>query len=93
MLQEHEGLAAIDQESRIEQLLIGLPPSAAVIDRVNVPADAVGRSLRDSDFRRRHGGQVLAILTSAGEVQAPPDPARELRPDDVLLIVRESPGK
>lgn len=92
MLEEHAGLSALEQEARVEHLLLGLPDSAAVVDRVSVPPEATGKSLRECDFRRRYGGQVLAVLTGSGVVLAPPDPARELLPDDVLLIVRERKG-
>lgn len=43
--------------------------------------------MREVDFRSRFGAQVIAVLTGAGEVLAPPDPARPLRNDDVLIVL------
>jgi K+/H+ antiporter YhaU regulatory subunit KhtT len=48
----------------------------------------VGRSLRDVDFRRTRGGVVLAIQTAQHGVISPPDPARPLRADDRLVVLR-----
>jgi K+/H+ antiporter YhaU regulatory subunit KhtT len=44
--------------------------------------------LREVDFRRTRGGVVLAIQTADHRVISPPDPARPLRPDDHLVILR-----
>ncbi len=89
LLEENVELAALDQERQVDDLLTRLPAAGKVaVDRIPAPADLVGKSLRQSGFRERHGGQVVAIQTGAGDVLAPPDPARPLAADDVLVVVR-----
>jgi predicted transcriptional regulator len=89
LLREHSGLAAFEEQSQLVSLLSGLPsPEAGTIVRVPVEAELVGRSLREVDFRRTRGGVVLAIQTSDHRTISPPDPARPLRPDDRLVILR-----
>ena len=50
--------------------------------------DWLGRSLRELDFRRSFGSEVLAVQTAARAVLHPPDPSRPLEAGDVLLVVR-----
>jgi CIC family chloride channel protein len=89
LLREHSGLAAFEEQSQLVSLLSGLPsPEAGTIVRVPVEAELVGRSLRQVDVRRTRGGVVLAIQTSDHRTISPPDPARPLRPDDRLVILR-----
>ena len=89
LLREHSGLAAFEEQSQLVSLLSGLPsPDAGTIVRVPVEAELVGQSLRDVDYRRTRGGVVLAIQTADRRVISPPDPARPLRADDRLLILR-----
>jgi CIC family chloride channel protein len=89
LLREHSGLAAFEEQSQLVSLLSGFPsPEAGTIVRVPVEAELVGRSLREVDFRRTRGGVVLAIQTADHRVISPPDPARPLRPDDRLVILR-----
>ncbi len=74
MLSEHVGLSAIGQEAQLQQLVLGF---AAVgkdrIQRLLVPMDAVGKSLRDTDFRQLYGAQVIAVEQPDGSIQCPPD--------------------
>jgi K+/H+ antiporter YhaU regulatory subunit KhtT len=56
-----------------------------------VDPELVGRSLREADFRRRHGGFVLAVQTADRRLLCPPDPARPLRADDHLLVLTQGP--
>jgi CBS domain-containing protein len=89
LLREHAGLAAFEEQSQLVSLLSGLPaPEAGAIARIPVDAELVGRSLRDVDFRRTRGGVVLAIQTAQHGVISPPDPARPLRADDRLVVLR-----
>jgi CIC family chloride channel protein len=89
LLREHSGLAAFEEQSQLVSLLSGLPsPEAGSIVRVPVDAELVGRSLREVDFRRTRGGVVLAIQTADHRIISPPDPARPLRADDRLVILR-----
>ena len=89
LLREHTGLAAFEEQSQLVSLLSGLPsPEAGTVVRIPVEAALVGRSLRDVDFRRTRGGIVLAIQCADRRVISPPDPARPLRADDRLVVLR-----
>jgi CBS domain-containing protein len=89
LLREHAGLAAFEEQSQLVSLLSGLPaPEAGAIARIPVESELVGRSLREVDFRRTRGGVVLAIQTADHGVISPPDPARPLRADDRLVVLR-----
>jgi CIC family chloride channel protein len=88
LLREHEGFAALDQQGQIDELLSNLTPHAQEqVHRMPVPEGAAGQSLRQLDFRRRYGSQVLAVECHGGELQAPPDPLRPLEPGDVLVVL------
>ena len=87
MLREHLPMAALDQEQQLEHLLAGFPaPRKGEVERMPVPDDAVGRSLKESGFRARYG-EVIAVQNGEGEITAPPDPDRPLRADDVLVMI------
>jgi K+/H+ antiporter YhaU regulatory subunit KhtT len=74
VLREHSGLAAIGQEAQFQQLVMGIPPQQAdVIQRLLVPLQAVGQSLRQADFRRNFHALVIAIEQPDGSIQCPPD--------------------
>jgi K+/H+ antiporter YhaU regulatory subunit KhtT len=88
LLSEHEGLAAIDQEDQLHQLVMGVPaPRKEVVQRLLVPLEALGRSLRESNFRRQFGIQVVAIEQPDGSLQCPPDPDAPLRPEQRLVAI------
>lgn len=88
LLREHAGLAAIEEESQLVHLMSGIPGAeAGRIERIPVDPELVGRSLREADFRRRHGAVVLAVVTGDRRTQCPPDPARPLRADDRLVVL------
>jgi CIC family chloride channel protein len=91
-LAEHSGLAAIEQEGQLAQLLMGL--QAAPRDRIQrlpVPPEVVGQSLRQADFAQRFGAQVIAIENPDGAVRSPPDLDAPLAGDQTLVaIVRDS---
>jgi CIC family chloride channel protein len=94
LLREHAGIAAIEEQSELVQLLGAISSvEAGSVERVPVTAELVGRSLREIDYRRSHGAQVLAIQTRDRRFLCPPDPARPLAPGDVLLVLApDAPG-
>ena len=90
---EHLGLRAIKEDVRIDQLIMGLPAEHADVQRLFVPMDALGKSLRDCDFRRQFNAQVIAIEQRDGSMQCPPDLDLPLSSDQRLLaVVWKSPG-
>ena len=52
-----------------------------------MPIDAIGKSLRECDFRRKYNIQVIAIEESDGTYECPPDPGRPLTTKERLLVV------
>lgn len=89
-LHEHSDIGTLDADMRVEQLLLGVPDSGANIERLFVPIEAVGRSLRECDFRRTYAAQVVAIEQRDGTVECPPDLDAPLRTDQRLIVVRAS---
>ena len=88
VLHEHGGFAALQEQDQLSQILAGLPSeSAGDVVRIPVDAELVGQSLASFDFRRTRHAEVLAIRTAAGAFLCPPDPHRELRADDSLLVL------
>ena len=88
VLREHAGLSAFEQEAQLQQLVMGVAPLRTdMIQRLIVPLQAVGQSLRQADFRRRFGAQVIAIEQSDGSYECPPDPDRPLTTKERLLAV------
>lgn len=74
MFREHTGLVAIEQEGKLQQLVMGVAPMKSdMIQRLLVPIDVVGKSLRDADFRRHYGAQVIAIENPDGRIECPPN--------------------
>ncbi len=85
---EHAGLVAIEQDEQLYQLVIGIAaPRPDTIQRIPVPDEAVGQSIRASDFRRNHGAQVIAVQNEDGSLQCPPDIDAPLRADQLLLVI------
>lgn len=88
LLKEHSSIAALDHDRQLEALLSRLPQAnRGTVQKIAVPEDAAGRSLRESDFRKRYGWEVIAIQPASGELQAPPDPSRPLKKDDTLIVL------
>jgi len=85
--QEHRSLRAIKEDVRIDQLVMGVPGRHADVQRLFVPIDAIGKSLRECDFRRRYDAQVIAIEESDGSIECPPNPDRPLLTSTRLLAV------
>ena len=89
MFREHKGLAVIEQEGRLQQLIMGVSPVRKdMIQRLLVPMDAVGRSLREADFGRRYGAQVIAIEQPDGTLQCPPHLDAPLTTRQRLLAIK-----
>ncbi|MEE8146646.1 MAG: chloride channel protein, partial [Longimicrobiales bacterium] len=84
---EHVSLHAIKGDVRIDQLIMGVPAKHADIHRLFVPIDAIGKSLRECDFRRKYNAQVIAIERSNGSIECPPDLDRPLSTRERLLAV------
>jgi len=80
-------LRAIKEDVRIDQLVMGVPGRHADVQRLFVPIDAIGKSLRECDFRRRYDAQVIAIEESDGSIECPPNPDRPLLTSTRLLAV------
>ena len=82
------GLSAIDPKASLHQLVMGVSaPRTDNIQRLLMPLQAVGRSLRKSDFRRRFGVQVIALGQPEGTIPSPPDPPSPWRMDRGLVAV------
>ena len=90
MLSEHAGLAAIHQEAEIQQIVMGIVPTRGQsIERLMVPMDAVGRTLREADFRRVFGAHVIAVEQPDGKVTCPPDLNAPLAANQRLLAIMQ----
>lgn len=75
VLREHGGLSAIDREGQLQQLLVGVAPERKeLVQRLLVPLQAIGKSLRECDFRKQFDAQIIAIEQPDGTLQSPPDP-------------------
>jgi len=96
VLKEHVGLAAIEQEGQLQSLAMGVVPQPKeIIQRLFVPLDAIGKSLREADFRRQFGIQVIAIEHADGSLQCPPDPDQPLQTSQriVAIVPPDEPAK
>jgi K+/H+ antiporter YhaU regulatory subunit KhtT len=92
-LHEHLSLRAIEEESKISQLVTAIPGRRPDVQRLFVPIDAIGKSLKECDFRRKYDVQVIAIEQRDGSFQCPPDPDASLRTDQRLLAVVWRPDR
>jgi CIC family chloride channel protein len=87
LLREHTRIRLLDEEGKLQSMLADLPADKRV-ERMPVPADVVGKSLRESDFRKRYGFEVVSIQMASGQLQSPPDPNRPLAADDALVVMK-----
>jgi len=88
VMREHAGLAAFGQEARLQQLVLGVAPLAKDrIQRLIVPLQAVGKSIRQADFRREFGATIIAVELSDGSIQSPPDIDKPLTTAMRLLAI------
>jgi K+/H+ antiporter YhaU regulatory subunit KhtT len=87
-LAEHSGLAAIEQEGQLAQLLMGVQPGHRDrIQRLPVPPEVIGQSLRQADFAQRYRAQVIAIEGADGAVRSPPDLDTPLSGEQTLVAI------
>ncbi|MAX26988.1 MAG: hypothetical protein CMJ19_21040 [Phycisphaeraceae bacterium] len=84
---EHEGLGALEADLQVDQLILGVSNTHANIQKLFVPLTAVGKSLKQCDFRKQFNAQVIAIELADGSIQTPPDLDAPLRTDQRLLTV------
>lgn len=92
MLQEHAGLAAIEEDARRLHVLEDVPNAEErSVERIAVPSEIVGRSLRAANFRNTYHCEVIAIQTAHGEFVCPADPDRPLAKTDTLLVMLHAP--
>lgn len=91
VLREHEDLQAIDQDLGLQQMLLPVSKDSHQLQRLFVPIQAVGKSLRESDFRRSFDVQVVAIEHPDGSIQCPPDLNMPLTTNLRLLVLRAIP--
>lgn len=88
LLREHAGIAAIEEQSELVHLLGAMSSvETGSVERVPVGPELAGRSLREIDYRRTRGAEVLAIQTRERRLLCPPDPGRPLAEGDVLLVL------
>jgi len=87
VLEEHSGLHEIEEEGQIAEIAMAVAPThRELIQRRMVPADALGKSLREADFRRVYGVIVLGVELADGTLQFPPDLDLSLQPEHRLLV-------
>ncbi len=91
-VREHHGLAAIEHEGQLQELMTGLAPTREhQIQRLLVPLQAIGKSLREADLRQVFGIHVIAIEEPDGSLQCPPPVDAPLRTDQRLVaLIRTS---
>jgi CIC family chloride channel protein len=88
LLREHKELAAIESEQTVHHIATGASLGGIdAIQRLIVPVQVVGRSLREADFRRTFGIQVIAIEFPDGSIQCPPDVDSPLRTSQRLIAI------
>lgn len=93
VLEEHSGLRAIDEEGRVSELAMTVSPrNRDLIQRRMVPTDALGKSLREADFRRVYGVIVLGVELADGTLQFPPDLDMPLDPEHRLITTAQLPA-
>lgn len=84
---EHPGLRAIRDTLQLDQVAMAVPTTHADLNQLFVPIDAIGKSLRECDFRKKYNAQVVAIQQRDGSVQCPPNLDAPLRTDQRLLAI------
>jgi CBS domain-containing protein len=86
VLKEHGRLHAIEEEGQIQQLLMAVSPvETDRIQRRMVPVEAIGKSLREADVRRKYNLLVIGIELADGTLQFPPDLDMPLEADHRLV--------
>jgi CIC family chloride channel protein len=91
LLREHSGLTTLAQESLIENLLSEIAShTKGQVQRMNVPEEIAGKSLKESGFRARYESHVIAIQRASGELITAPDPDHVLRKEDTLIVFKDA---
>lgn len=91
---EHAGLVAVEQDEQLYQLMLGVSAEQPqAIGRMPVPFEVLGRSIRESNFGREYGVQVIGIVKSDGRLQCPPDIDAPLRTDQSLVVITAQPAE
>lgn len=86
VLKEHGRLHTIEEEGHIQQLLMAVSPvETDRIQRRMVPVEAIGKSLREADVRRKYNLLVIGIELPDGTLQFPPDLDMPLQADHRLV--------
>jgi CIC family chloride channel protein len=94
MLREHTGLTALAQENLIESLISEIANhTQGKVQRMSVPEEIAGKSLKESGFRARFESQVIAIQRSSGELIAAPDPEYVLLREDTLIVFKDDSNR
>ncbi|GAB4188044.1 MAG: hypothetical protein Kow00105_02760 [Phycisphaeraceae bacterium] len=88
---EHAGLKALQTDVRVEQLLLTVPSRHVRIQRLFVPIDAIGKTLKESRFRNRYHADVIAIEEPDGSLLCPPPIDTPLKTEHRLLVVVQEP--
>jgi CIC family chloride channel protein len=90
LLKEHAGLTALAQESLIENLLSDISGNTeGKVQRMKVPEEIVGKSLKDVGFRARYEAHVIAIQRPDGQLITAPDPGQVLMKEDTLILFKD----
>ncbi len=84
---EHAGLRALQTDVRVEQLLMTMPQEDVKVQRLFVPIDVVGKTLRECQFRSRYNADVIAIEERDGSIKCPPPIDIPLKTEHRLLAV------
>lgn len=88
VMQEHLGLRAIEDEGQIHQLVMAVSPlETDRIQRLMVPLDALGKTIREAQMRQQYGLQVIGIERPDGSLQFPPDIDTKLEAGHRLVAI------
>lgn len=85
---EHAGLVAVEQDEQLYQLMLGVSAQQPQsIQRMPVPPEVIGRSIRESNFGREYNAQVVGILSPDGKLTCPPNIDAPLEADETLVVI------
>ncbi len=85
---EHGQLSLIEQDEQLQQLVAGVEaPTAPSVQRIPVPPDVVGKTLRQVNFRQLYNAQVIGIQSPDGHLQCPPNIDRILLANELLVVL------
>ncbi|MCC5827904.1 MAG: chloride channel protein [Phycisphaeraceae bacterium] len=88
VFEESDALTAIEPDLRLNEFLIGgRGQKQARVQRLFVPVDVLGQSLRACQFSQRYNAQVIAVEHADGTVDCPPNLDQPLKSENRLLVV------